>query len=214
MMKKVLFVTAIAACATATMVGCGIAQRPTSNDVVYSDNNNSNYSDSSYDDDYTYYPSGNEKKKYSIITDPSDYEPGNSSSNGQQHSEYQHYKDPSIMYDYEGRTYNCDYAEMEFTLTDVSDNGEQIQVVFSKCGLEFSGIDLGEVYTGTRVESKCGFTTMEGYHSYEFPYMDEWVDGSRHPDTFTIGFSYGSNDVKGEFAMSQIGLVGDTLYIQ
>ena len=58
------------------------------------------------------------------------------------------FENAELMCNYNGRTYSASYADLEFTLIDVSDDGNQIQVVFHKCQYEYTGIDLGTVYTG------------------------------------------------------------------
>ena len=213
-MKKILLAAICVVLAAATVTGCGIAKRPSENDAVYSDNNYSDYNSDDTDDGYTYYGSGREKKSYSILTDPSEYEHGYSSPQYQPRVHDSRYDNALFMCDYEGSTYSCDYADLEFILTSVSDDGNTIEVMFTKNQYELTGIDLGAVYTGTLAKIQGGsFTTMDGYYSYEFPFMDEWEDGSRHPDTFLLEFSFGSTDPQGEFCMSQIGLLGNTLYI-
>lgn len=165
------------------------------------------------DGEWHYYETGDEKKRYSIITDSSEYQHGYSSPYYEETTVDHRYYDASQMYEYTGHVFSAKFIDLEFTLTGVYDNGDQIEVVFSKCQYELTGIDLGSTYTGYLENIKGGnFTTMDGYYRFAFPFLDEWEDGSRHEDTFYLEFSFGGRD--GEFCMSTIGLLSDTLYMR
>lgn len=163
--------------------------------------------------DWQYYENGDEKKRVSIFTDPSEYQHGYSSPYYEEYTIDHRYYDATVMYDYEGSLYSADQVDLEFFLAGVYDDGNMIEVQFSKCQYDLSGIDLGEYYTGYLIDIVGQeFTTMDGYYVYEIPYMDLWEDGSRHESAFYLEFSFGSNDPRGEFCMSKIGLLSDLLY--
>ena len=171
-------------------------------------------SDSTSSSDYTYYY-GNKNDRKSIIQDARDYEPGEGSENYSKPAPDPRYASAALMLDYRGRTYSSDEVDLEFVLTDVFDEGNKIQVVFTKSPYPLSGIDLGATYTGWLQEIDAqNYVMMDGYYVYAVPFMDLWEDGSRHEDTFFLKFSFGSRDEKGEFCTSKIGLLGDTLYVQ
>lgn len=207
-MKKIMILAMTCMVIVGTMMaGCGIAGRNDSTDTVYTDSG-------SYDDEVWYDTSSNRNKAVSILTDPSEYEHGYSSPYYQESTHDPRFENAELMCNYIGRTYSASYADLEFTLIDVSDDGNQIQVVFHKCQYEYTGIDLGTVYTGYLYDISGGYTNMDGLYSYEFPYMDEWTDGSRHEDTYYLEFSFGSNHPEGEFCLSEIGLLKDTMDMQ
>ena len=169
-----------------------------------------------YDPDAGYFYGESGKDRKSILPDPDDYEPGSSSPYYEETPTVRdsRFETAVLMYDYEGRVYSSDYADLAFTLTGVYGAGaEEIQVVFHKCQYTLSGIDLGAVYTGTLTKiDGSNYVSMDGYYIYEFPFMDLWEDGSRHPDTFYLKFSFGSIDT--EFCVSEIGLLNDTMYMR
>ena len=227
MIKKIGLVTICVVCAAATAAGCGIAKRPdpADYDSVYNDDYDYDYDYDGYEDyddyDYDYeesqtewdgyYHDGKDKSRKSILTDPSDYEPGGTTS----HTPDPRFQSAELMYNYEGRTFSSYEVNLEFKLTDVSANGDEIQVVFDKCQYPLSGIDLGTTYTGYLADiDGDNYVSMDGLYVYEIPFMDLWEDGSRHEDTFTLSFSFGSTDSKGEFALSKIGLLNDCMYMQ
>lgn len=164
------------------------------------------------------YTNPNDNERVSILNNPDDYESGESSPNSDASSSGSStadspYKSAASMAKLEGRTFSADDVDLEFTLKDVSDGGNQIKVVFSECQYPLSGIDLGETYTGTLEKiDVANYVNMDGLYVYAIPYMDLWEDGSRHADTFYLEFTFGSKDSRGEFCLSKIGLLGDTLY--
>ena len=179
-------------------------------------NEEDNDSGYNYDPDAGYFYGESGKDRKSILPDPDDYEPGSSSPYYDETPTVRdsRFESAVLMYDYEGRVYSSDYADLAFTLTGVYGAGaEEIDVVFHKCQYTLSGIDLGAVYTGTLTKiDGSNYVNMDGYYIYEFPFMDLWEDGSRHPDTFYLKFSFGSNDT--EFCVSKIGLLNDTMYMR
>lgn len=203
MKRKTVLSIICAASVASILAGCG--SRDNDNDRPVYDDYESTGNDSKWF-------SGNDKEKKSILTDPDDYEYGDSSAKKEEYAEDTRFDNASLMFEYEGRTYSSEEVDLEFVLTEVSDGGDQIKVVFDKCQYPLSGIDLGEVYTGNLMKISGGYAAMEGCYEYAIPFMDLWEDGSRHEDTFYLKFSFGSRDGR-EFALSEIGLLNDTLYM-
>ena len=220
-MKKYIAALMAGTMITGLLTGCGasdtsrIDTSPKISDSAKPDPVHPETNAGTYDPDEGYFYGESGKDRKSILADPDHYEPGISSP---YYDEYHaaadsRYESAVLMYDYEGRVYSSDYADLAFTLTGVYGAGaEEVTVVFHKCQYTLSGIDLGEVYTGTLSKiDGANYVNMDGYYIYEFPFMDLWEDGSRHPDTFYLKFSFGSSDT--EFCVSEIGLLNDTMFM-